>query len=161
MFLKNDYGLGSFAELLYFGSPQFDFDGSFVTTIPISLLSFEGSHSSSDIGRLKEEFSNFAKRDGTSAGQNQAQNKVGCALSYMRNYLDHFFIRDLDQIHADLRSTKHLAEYKNRKAPEDLPGLGKFYCVECAKWFEGESSLEQHRKGKVHKRRSVPFDHLT
>ena len=39
------------------------------------------------------------------------------------------------------------------KPAEDLPGLGQFYCVECAKWFEGEHSLVQHRKGKPHKRR--------
>ncbi|KAA6408959.1 MAG: C2H2 finger domain-containing [Lasallia pustulata] len=61
--------------------------------------------------------------------------------------------RDLDQVHADLRSPKHLAQHKTTKPAEDLPGLGKWYCVECAKWFEGEHSLVQHRKGKNHKRR--------
>ena len=61
--------------------------------------------------------------------------------------------RDLDQIHADLRSPKHLAQHKSTKAVEDLPGLGQWYCIECAKWFEGENSLLQHRKGKNHKRR--------
>ncbi|CAF9915005.1 MAG: Bud site selection protein 20 [Heterodermia speciosa] len=61
--------------------------------------------------------------------------------------------RGLDQIYADLRSDKHLAQYKNLKPAEDLPGLGQFYCVECAKWFEGEHSLVQHRKGKPHRRR--------
>lgn len=63
--------------------------------------------------------------------------------------------RDLDQVHADLRSSKHLAEHKTAKAAEDLPGLGQFYCVECAKWFESEYSMVQHRRGKNHKRRSV------
>ncbi|KAL2059389.1 hypothetical protein ABVK25_000682 [Lepraria finkii] len=62
-------------------------------------------------------------------------------------------MRDLDQVHADLRSSKHLAQHKTAKPAEDLPGLGRFYCVECAKWFEGENSLVQHRKGKNHKRR--------
>ncbi|KAG9243868.1 hypothetical protein BJ878DRAFT_422671, partial [Calycina marina] len=61
--------------------------------------------------------------------------------------------RDLDQIHADLRSPKHLAEHTNTKAAEDLPGLGQFYCVECAKWFETDKSLVTHRKGSNHKRR--------
>ncbi|KAI1385332.1 uncharacterized protein F4822DRAFT_341586 [Hypoxylon trugodes] len=61
--------------------------------------------------------------------------------------------RDLDQIKADLRSPKHLAQYKNTKASEDLPGLGKWYCTECAKWYETEVSLVVHRKGKPHKRR--------
>jgi bud site selection protein 20 len=61
--------------------------------------------------------------------------------------------RDLDQIHADLKSPKHLADYKNTKAAADLPGLGQFYCVECAKWFETEHSMVGHRKGSAHKRR--------
>ena len=39
------------------------------------------------------------------------------------------------------------------KAAEDLPGLGRFYCVQCAKWFESEPNLLHHRRGKKHKRR--------
>ena len=61
--------------------------------------------------------------------------------------------RDLDQISEDLRSPKHLAQHKSSKAEEDLPGLGQFYCIECAKWFESEQSLVTHRKGSTHKRR--------
>jgi len=61
--------------------------------------------------------------------------------------------RDLDQVRADLNSPKHLSQYKSTKAAEDLPGLGRHYCVECAKWFESEYNLVAHRKGKNHKRR--------
>ncbi|RYO79087.1 hypothetical protein DL764_010052 [Monosporascus ibericus] len=61
--------------------------------------------------------------------------------------------RDLDQIKADLQSSKHLAQYRETKASEGLPGLGKWYCTECAKWFETEVSLVVHKKGKPHKRR--------
>ncbi|PMD42416.1 hypothetical protein L207DRAFT_424929 [Hyaloscypha variabilis F] len=61
--------------------------------------------------------------------------------------------RDLDQISEDIRSPKHLEQHKISKAAEDLPGLGQFYCVECAKWFESEHSLVTHRKGSTHKRR--------
>ncbi|PSS07079.1 hypothetical protein M430DRAFT_23231 [Amorphotheca resinae ATCC 22711] len=61
--------------------------------------------------------------------------------------------KDLDQIAADLRSPKHLEQHKSTKAAEDLPGLGQFYCIECAKWFESEYSLVGHRKGSTHKRR--------
>ena len=68
--------------------------------------------------------------------------------------------RDLDQVHADLRSSKHLAQHKIAKPAEDLPGLGRFYCVECSKWFEGENSLVQHRKGRNHKRRLFSLDSL-
>lgn len=65
--------------------------------------------------------------------------------------------RDLDQIHTDLRSPKHLARQKALKPAEDLPGLGRWYCIECAKWFEGEHSLVQHRRGKNHKRRCCSY----
>ncbi|KAI1847699.1 hypothetical protein JX265_009128 [Neoarthrinium moseri] len=61
--------------------------------------------------------------------------------------------RDLDQIKADLLSPKHLSQWKETKATEDLPGLGKWYCTECAKWFDTESSMVLHQKGKPHKRR--------
>ena len=61
--------------------------------------------------------------------------------------------RDLDQVHADINSKKHLQQYHDTKAPEDLPGFGQWYCVECAKWFESETNLAKHGKGKPHKRR--------
>lgn len=57
-------------------------------------------------------------------------------------------------------SPRHLQLYKETKAAEDLPGFGRNYCVECAKWFETDSSLVLHRKGKPHKRRSVYTHHL-
>jgi bud site selection protein 20 len=63
--------------------------------------------------------------------------------------------RDLDQVHADLQSERHLEMYKETKNPEDLPCLGQHYCVECAKWFDSEVNFESHKKGKNHKRRFV------
>ncbi|KAF6818404.1 C2H2 finger domain-containing protein [Colletotrichum plurivorum] len=61
--------------------------------------------------------------------------------------------RDVDQIKSDMLSPRHLRQWKDTKASEDLPGLGLHYCVECAKWFETEISLVGHRRGKPHKRR--------
>ncbi|ROV90694.1 hypothetical protein VSDG_08330 [Cytospora chrysosperma] len=61
--------------------------------------------------------------------------------------------RDIDQIKADLTSPKHLKQYKDSKLPEDLPDLGRNYCVQCAKWFEAASTLAAHQRGKPHKRR--------
>lgn len=61
--------------------------------------------------------------------------------------------RGLDQVKADLASPRHLQRYQETKASEDLPGLGEFYCTECAKWFEGSHNLNEHRRGKNHKRR--------
>ncbi|EOO02578.1 putative zinc finger protein [Phaeoacremonium minimum UCRPA7] len=63
------------------------------------------------------------------------------------------YTRDIDQIKSDILSPRHLQKYKDTKAAEDLPGLGRHYCVECAKWFETETSLVVHRRGKPHKRR--------
>ncbi|KAI1435873.1 zinc finger protein [Xylaria sp. CBS 124048] len=50
--------------------------------------------------------------------------------------------RDLDQIKADLLSAKHLSQYHDTKSKEDLPGLGRWYCVECAKWYDTEVNLQ-------------------
>lgn len=63
------------------------------------------------------------------------------------------YTRDLDQVHADLASKRHLEQYHETKAPEDLPALGDYYCVECAKWFESDVNFQGHKKGKPHKRR--------
>lgn len=43
-----------------------------------------------------------------------------------------------------------MSQHKSAKLAEDL---GRFHCIECAKWFEGENNLVQHRKGKNHKKR--------
>ncbi|KAL7927294.1 hypothetical protein ACQKWADRAFT_280061 [Trichoderma austrokoningii] len=61
--------------------------------------------------------------------------------------------RDLDQIISDLRSAKHLTQYKSTKLSQDLPGLGKNYCVACSRWFDTASTLAAHERGKPHKRR--------
>jgi bud site selection protein 20 len=61
--------------------------------------------------------------------------------------------RDLDQIKADLANPRHLAIYHETKATEDLPALGKYYCIPCAKWFESESNLVAHSRAKPHKKR--------
>ncbi|EXJ90010.1 hypothetical protein A1O3_03078 [Capronia epimyces CBS 606.96] len=61
--------------------------------------------------------------------------------------------RDLDQVKADLKSPKHLSQHQNAKASEDLPALGAFYCIECAKYFSDSHNLNEHRRGKIHKRR--------
>ncbi|GAB0131851.1 hypothetical protein EsDP_00000308 [Epichloe bromicola] len=62
-------------------------------------------------------------------------------------------MRDVDQIKADLLSPRHLALFKDSKSAEELPGLGHNYCLECAKWFDTETTLKAHRRGKPHKRR--------
>ncbi|KAL0634586.1 hypothetical protein Q9L58_006473, partial [Maublancomyces gigas] len=60
---------------------------------------------------------------------------------------------DLDQVHADIRSPKRLAQLKALVPDEEKPGLGLYHCVECAKYFESEYNIAAHRRGKNHKRR--------
>eukprot|EP01147_Barroeca_monosierra_P010638 gene10638-2753_t len=60
--------------------------------------------------------------------------------------------KDVDQVHEDLKP-KHIAKHVNQPADYDLPGMGQFYCVHCARHFIDEFTLEAHRKSKVHKRR--------
>uniref|UniRef100_A0A182ZZI8 C2H2-type domain-containing protein n=1 Tax=Echinostoma caproni TaxID=27848 RepID=A0A182ZZI8_9TREM len=36
---------------------------------------------------------------------------------------------------------------------EDLPGLGQYFCVSCAKYFINQHTLDTHRNSKPHKRR--------
>ena len=81
------------------------------------------------------------------------------SLSSARESLRHhanLLSRDVDQVKADLTSSRHLQLFKETKAAEDLPGFGRHYCIECAKWFETESGLLVHSKGKPHKRRYAP-----
>lgn len=61
--------------------------------------------------------------------------------------------RDLDLIYDDLSSKEKIYKLKHQPIDENKPGLGQYYCIECAKYFENQSALDRHWKGKVHKRR--------
>lgn len=61
--------------------------------------------------------------------------------------------RDLDEIAEDLKSRHHLEHHLSQKPPEDLPALGLYYCIPCAKHFESETNYAKHEKAKPHKRR--------
>ncbi|KAK9469397.1 hypothetical protein V1512DRAFT_256156 [Lipomyces arxii] len=61
--------------------------------------------------------------------------------------------RDLDQVHEDLSSEKKVEKLLNQPLDETKPGLGQFYCVACAKYFETDFADTAHRRGKNHKRR--------
>ena len=63
--------------------------------------------------------------------------------------------RDIDQIHQDLSEQQKTLIKNTAELDEDKPGLGQFYCVECARYFTDEGALTKHRGSKVHKRRYV------
>lgn len=62
------------------------------------------------------------------------------------------YAKDIDQIHEDLRPGK-VEKLEHQQKDEDLPGQGQFYCVQCARYFISQGSLNDHRKSKPHKKR--------
>ncbi|PWA01439.1 hypothetical protein BB558_002462 [Smittium angustum] len=60
--------------------------------------------------------------------------------------------KDLDQIQQDLVEENKL-KIENAEPDADLPGMGKFYCIECNKHFVDNTSVLKHKGSKVHKRR--------
>lgn len=61
--------------------------------------------------------------------------------------------RDLDLIYDDLGTKDSILKLKNQPLDETKPGLGQFYCIHCAKYFENSTSIGSHYKSKPHKRR--------
>ena len=62
------------------------------------------------------------------------------------------YTKDIDQIHDDLVPEKS-AQLANQPIDEDLPGLGQFYCIPCARYFVDLPALGDHNRGKTHKKR--------
>ncbi|CAN6648685.1 bud site selection protein 20 [Trichomonascus vanleenenianus] len=62
--------------------------------------------------------------------------------------------RDLDQIFGDdLKSDESILKLENQPFDEYKPGLGQYYCIPCAKYFETEVAKRTHTRGQIHKRR--------
>lgn len=83
----------------------------------------------------------------------------------VRRYKTKRRTRDLDLVYNDLLSKESISKLKNQPLDETKPGMGQYYCIECAKYFERQTTLDIHRRGKVHKRRlknlrEMPFSSL-
>lgn len=61
--------------------------------------------------------------------------------------------KDLDLIYEELTSQKQIDSLLNQPIDETKPGLGQYYCIHCAKYFETAYALKTHLKTKIHKRR--------
>lgn len=62
--------------------------------------------------------------------------------------------RDFDQIVNDMKSENYEKTLQQMtEFDEDKPGLGKYYCVACAKYFINEQILKEHFETKRHKRK--------
>eukprot|EP01123_Difflugia_compressa_P001143 TRINITY_DN11301_c0_g1_i1.p1 TRINITY_DN11301_c0_g1~~TRINITY_DN11301_c0_g1_i1.p1 ORF type:complete len:130 (-),score=35.40 TRINITY_DN11301_c0_g1_i1:27-416(-) len=64
--------------------------------------------------------------------------------------------KDVDEIYFDLQPIG-VAKIKNRPPDIDLPGMGNFYCVPCARYFVTEAIMQEHQKSKPHKKRVKIF----
>ncbi|KAJ3348563.1 hypothetical protein HDU83_001245 [Entophlyctis luteolus] len=74
--------------------------------------------------------------------------------------------RDIDQIYEDIQKLRSPTDSRPvhehvdsvvAKPPAaldpDLPGLGQFYCIHCAKYFISQDALTVHAASKPHKKR--------
>ncbi|WOO84409.1 Zinc finger protein bud20 [Vanrija pseudolonga] len=85
------------------------------------------------MGRLRRSRTHHARRDVHRAARTRDRTK------------------DLDQVQDDL--LYHKKKLQVQPIDEEKPGLGQYYCIECAKYYESERALATHTKSKVHKRR--------
>mmetsp|Transcript_81659 Transcript_81659/g.214355 ORF Transcript_81659/g.214355 Transcript_81659/m.214355 type:complete len:120 (-) Transcript_81659:51-410(-) len=60
--------------------------------------------------------------------------------------------KDIDQVHDDLKIPEKFVPGVLEK-DEDLPGMGQFYCIACARFFVSAETKAAHEKSKLHKRR--------
>ena len=61
--------------------------------------------------------------------------------------------KDVDQIQDEIAKVNQTGAHIAFDDIEDLPGLGQFYCICCARHFSDEVTLAAHSKSKDHKRR--------
>eukprot|EP00405_Crypthecodinium_cohnii_P002881 CAMPEP_0194748444 /NCGR_PEP_ID=MMETSP0323_2-20130528/2570_1 /TAXON_ID=2866 ORGANISM="Crypthecodinium cohnii, Strain Seligo" /NCGR_SAMPLE_ID=MMETSP0323_2 /ASSEMBLY_ACC=CAM_ASM_000346 /LENGTH=119 /DNA_ID=CAMNT_0039662679 /DNA_START=57 /DNA_END=416 /DNA_ORIENTATION=+ len=60
--------------------------------------------------------------------------------------------KDIDQVHDDLKVPEKFKPGVLER-DEDLPGMGQFYCIACARFFQTAEIKAVHEKSKLHKRR--------
>uniref|UniRef100_A0A060T551 ARAD1B07634p n=1 Tax=Blastobotrys adeninivorans TaxID=409370 RepID=A0A060T551_BLAAD len=70
-----------------------------------------------------------------------------------RQYKTRRYTRDVDQIFDDDFAANQIKKLKDQEIDETKPGLGQFYCIPCAKYFESEVAIKSHVATKRHKRR--------
>ncbi|KAF9581203.1 hypothetical protein BGW38_001868 [Lunasporangiospora selenospora] len=69
-----------------------------------------------------------------------------------RKYRTKRYMRDLDQIHDDIKP-ENASKFEKQELDPELPGQGQFYCISCAKHHINIESLQEHMRGKIHKKR--------
>ncbi|KAL0249481.1 hypothetical protein GEMRC1_004713 [Eukaryota sp. GEM-RC1] len=84
-------------------------------------------------------------------GKPQRSGRVKRRKMTTKRFACHKRTKDMDEIHDDLKSEN--VPKLISQVDQELPGLGKFYCVACARHFISDSHLQSHFKSKPHKKR--------
>lgn len=72
--------------------------------------------------------------------------------SHKRGRRKRFLAKAVDQVHEDLADPMRAEALRSDQPIDfDLPGMGQYYCVECARYFIAADALNQHTRTKKHK----------
>ena len=52
-----------------------------------------------------------------------------------------------------MKSKESIHKLNNQDLDETKPGLGQYYCISCARYFESVHARNTHMKSRLHKRR--------
>lgn len=52
-----------------------------------------------------------------------------------------------------MKNKESITKLNHQPLDETKPGLGQYYCINCAKYFDSVSAKNTHMKGRFHKRR--------
>lgn len=71
--------------------------------------------------------------------------------------------KDTDQIYEDIKPENKM-KLEKQEINDELPGLGQYYCIPCARYFNTEKALKTHKDTKSHKKaekrlQEKPYDH--
>jgi len=61
--------------------------------------------------------------------------------------------KSVDEVYEDIHRPQNANKIRTRAPDLDLPALGEFYCVACARYFINKEVLEKHTQTKPHKKR--------
>jgi bud site selection protein 20 len=86
-------------------------------------------------------------------GQKQCRRKGAKNKQHNKKLKLKRYTRDIDQIVYEDFLPEMTEKLLNQPLDEDLPGLGQFYCLPCARYFTTQAGLSEHLLTKLHKKR--------
>jgi hypothetical protein len=88
-------------------------------------------------------------------GQPKSKKKQASAKNkqYKKGHATKNRRKDLDQIQDEIQ-LEASGRLPRLEFDADLPGMGQFRCLECAKFFINENTLNEHKRSKFHKKQA-------